>query len=218
MIEKLKSLFFGKKSARTPLTSDQVRKITRVLVIDDDFPDLPLVEHLKKEKWHVDAIDDLDSFTNSKYQKAHIICLDIMGVGKKLKVNNGMNLVKEIRDRSPEKKILLYSSVSQQDIFDEAVDLVDKRVRKTSTFMPFSSAVEDLANKTLNWNDAILYAYEKTQKYFPNPVTIDEFKKSVDKSYVKNKFDVLKFISFARVPVDAANLVCALIKYTNTTT
>lgn len=214
MINRIKT-FFGKQPPRAPLTAEQIRKMTRVLVIDDDCPDLPLVDHLKKEKWHVEAIDDLDSFTNTKFQKAHIICLDIMGVGKKLNVENGMYLVKEIKDRFPEKKIILYSSVSQQDIFDEAVDIVDKRLRKTSTFMPFSSAVEDLANKTLNWNDAILYAFEKTKKYLPDTFTIEEFRKSVGKSYIKNRFDVSKFIALAKVPVDAANLIYALVKFTN---
>jgi hypothetical protein len=213
MINKLKS-FFGQQPPHPTLTVEQIQRITRILVIDDDFPDLPLVDHLKKEKWHVDAIDDLESFTNAKFQKAHIICLDIMGVGKKLKVENGMYLVKEIKVRFPEKKILLYSSVSQQDIFDEAVDLVDKRLRKTSSCMPFSSAVEDLAKKTLNWEDAILYAFEKTKKYFPNTLTVEEFRKSVDKSFIKSNFDVSKFISLVKVPMEAANLIAALVKFT----
>jgi len=204
---------FRKRLKRPHLAVEQIKKIARILVIDDDFPDLPLVDHLKNEKWHVDAMDDLDSFVNNRYVKAHIICLDIMGVGKKLGVENGMLLVKEIKSRNPEKKILLYSSVTEQDIFDEAVDLVDIRLRKTSTYMPFSSAVEELAVKTLNWDDASRYAYEKCKKLMPTTFTFDDFRASIDKSSKDDTIDVGKFITFAKVPVDAGNLVMALLKF-----
>ena len=129
-------------------------------MIDDNEPE-EIKGHLEKEGWKVSWIPDLDALSNKTLKACHIVCLDIMGVGKLLRLESGMGLVKTIKSKYPEKKIILYSSVSHQDIFDDSVDIVDKRLRKEISPLPFSAAVEELAIKTLNWKDTAKLAYSK---------------------------------------------------------
>ena len=113
------------------LSMEQIKRIARVLMIDDNEP-IEIKSLLEKEKWKVSWIPDLDTLSNKQLRQSHIVCLDIMGVGKLLGLESGMGLVKSIKSKYPEKKIILYSSVSHQDIFDDSVDQVDKRLRKES--------------------------------------------------------------------------------------
>ena len=142
--------FFKKRNKFKPVNIDRLKELTRVLIIDDEDP-VDLREHLKREGWKTSYLEDLDALSNKKLIEAQIVCIDIMGVGIKLGEENGMGLVRHIKEKYPEKKVILYSSVPKQDIFDEALDYVDKRLRKEASLLPFSSAVEELSSKTYSW-------------------------------------------------------------------
>ena len=100
-------------------SEDEIKIITNILIIDDQK--FEIEKSLIAEGWNVNYVKDLDSFENPKLKAAHIVCIDIMGVGKKLNIKNeGMGLVRYINEMYPEKKIILYSSQKEQNIFDDA--------------------------------------------------------------------------------------------------
>ena len=107
----------------------ELKDKTRVLLIDDE--ETSLVESLKAEGWHVKYLPDLDRYNNTDLRDAHIVCIDIKGVGKKLNIKEeGLGLVRNIKEKYPEKRIILCSSISSHDIFDNAIDLVQSYLDK----------------------------------------------------------------------------------------
>lgn len=204
---------FKKLFSRTnqePLSIEQLQKQTKVLLIDDDEP-TELRMMLRKSGWTVLYMEDLDSLESKKLKESQIICIDIMGVGKCLQVENGMELVKDIKNKYPEKKIILYSSVSQQDIFSDAIDYVDKRIRKQSSLLPFATAVEERAIKTFNLEDALNYAYSKLKGEFPDFCDSQSFKKIATRSVKNGKVDTAKLAKKAGIGLDVASKIAALL-------
>jgi DNA-binding NarL/FixJ family response regulator len=208
--------WFRKSEVRREATLESIKLATRVLIIDDEEPQ-ELRELLGKEGWKNFYLSDLDSLSNRKLVDSQVVCIDIMGVGAKLQCDSGMGLVRHIKDKYPEKKIILYSSVSQQDIFDEALDFVDKRLRKQASLLPFSAAVEEMAKKTFSLEDAISYAFSKLEKNLTGIISQEDFQETIQKSVKNNRLDESKFAKYAGVSLDIAAKVASLIGLALTT-
>src|SRR5690606_20901804 len=147
---------------------------TRILFIDDRETDL--VSALKKEGWRVKYVDDLDSYNNTDLVDSQIICSDIKGVGIKLNVQGeGLGLVKAIKAKYPEKKIILYSSISSHDIFDNAIDLVDKKLFKDGQVHPFDAAITELSEKLFDWDTVVKDIYFRYRSEFGVELSLTEF-------------------------------------------
>jgi len=69
----------------------EVKDLARVLVIDDRRPQL--VDDLVREGWRVKYSPDLDSYQATDLVDAHVVCLDIIGVGVGLRCDSGLELV-----------------------------------------------------------------------------------------------------------------------------
>lgn len=209
MISLLKEAFSSKKELRS-LTSQEIKCTAQVLIIDDEKPE-ELIALLKKEGWRLNHITDLDSLSNKKLAESHVICIDIMGVGKKLQETSGLPLVRRIKQQYPEKKIILYSSVSNHDIFEDALDFVDIRLRKQASLVPFTNAIEKMASETLSYNEAILSIYKKIEKSNPH-ITYEDFKKAVDKSTTKSGIDTEKVTRVLNLTDSSVSLVASALK------
>lgn len=203
------NFIFGKKSPK-PLTLSQLKKVTKVLIIDDEEPK-ELRELLRKEGWKNYYLNDLDTLANKRLEDSQIICIDIMGVGKKLQVDNGMGLVKHIKEKYPEKKIILYSSVSKQDIFSDALDYVDKRLRKEASLVPFSLAIEEMSANTFSWDETIRFAYEKVKDLLPDSIEFNQFKLAAEKSITNEGWSKGRFIKKSGVGLDVASKIATLV-------
>ncbi len=123
---------------------------TRILLIDDE--ETGLVESLKEEGWHIKYLSYLDKYKNTDLKDVHIVCINIKGVGIKLTIKEeGLGLVRNIKEKYPEKLIILCSSVCAHDLFDNAADLFDMIVYKDDQTYPFDSAIHKLFHKLYDW-------------------------------------------------------------------
>lgn len=199
-----------RKKLPKQINLDQIKARTAVLIIDDEEP-TELRALLKRDNWKHYYIDDLESLEAKKLRDSQIICIDIMGVGKALRVENGMGLVKDIKIKYPGKKIILYSSVSKQNIFSEALDYVDKRLRKQSSLIPFVRAIEEMAENTFSWEATLRYAYAKLEDEVGDLIDFENFKRCAEKSIRKNGWDEKDFMKKAGVSLDVASKISALI-------
>ena len=200
-----KSKWFEHKSL------SEIKHLARILVIDDREP--KLVEDLTKEGWRVNYIADLSSYDSTPLIDSHVICLDIMNVGKELRCDSGLGLVKGIKGKYPEKKILLYSSVQAHNIFDDAIDMVDKRLFKDGQPYQFVKAVEDLAYEVFDWNKCINQVYLKYKNEFGISVSYEEFEKKLRKAVSTNgEIDIDEIAKFTVVALKVASGIAALIK------
>jgi DNA-binding NarL/FixJ family response regulator len=135
------------KEVSTALTLDGIRAQTNILFIDDD-KDFKIVPILKKAGWKNTSFfpnADVKDTSAEKIRKAHIIFIDIKGVGKTLYEDEGLGLVVDLKKKYPQKKIVIYSAIPEHQLFHEAIKLADDRISKNSQPAVFVSLIESLA-------------------------------------------------------------------------
>lgn len=136
-----------KKDNATAMTIDGIKAQTNILFIDDDKK-FKIVSILRKAGWKNTSFfpnPDVTDINAEKIRNAHIIFVDIKGVGTTMYDNEGLDLVVDLKKKYPEKKVVMYSSVQEHSVFHEAIKLADDRISKNSQPAIFVSAIEKLS-------------------------------------------------------------------------
>ncbi len=200
------------KKILAPRSLFEIKQIARILVIDDRRPQL--VADLENEGWHVRYLPDLDKYENTELLDSHIICLDIVGIGQHLRCGDGMGLVQGIKEKYPQKRILLYSSVREHNIFDSAIDSVDCRVFKDGQPYQFIKAVEQLGFQAFDWKHCVEFIYERHKAQLGREMSFSEFEKSFTKCIdARGQLDVERIAKFALVGLDVATKMAQLASF-----
>lgn len=143
-----------KKENVTALTIEGIKAQTNILFIDDDKK-YKIVSILKKAGWKNTSFfpnPDVKDINDEKIQKAHIIFVDIKGVGKTMYYKEGLDLVVDLKRKYPGKKVVIYSAVQEHSVFHEAINMADDRISKNSQPAIFVSVIEKLSEEI--WKNA----------------------------------------------------------------
>ena len=208
-------MFFCKpKRDFRSLTLEEIKDKTRVLFIDDqDRKDI--IDYLSKSGWKCRQLfeKDFDTFDSIDIRDSHIICVDINGVGGKLGKNNGLDIVKSIKAGYPNKKQIIYSSQSTQDIFHEAVDMADKKILKSAgDYEVFKNSIEDLAKTIFNWEEMVHSSYEMVKPYFGVAFTEEKYRKTIEKAGANKKLTEEQLSSMLKISVGLSTSIYQWIK------
>ncbi|HHY0626193.1 TPA: hypothetical protein ACVU5F_004264 [Vibrio parahaemolyticus] len=138
-----------KESLSTPLSDSRVREIknnTKILFIDDDTR-FKVVKILNKSGWvNSKLVKDIDSLDCHDVLESDIIFVDVQGVGVELNFKEeGLGLASALKDKYPQKKIIIYSAEQKGDRFHEALRKVDDFLAKDVDPYQFTSLVEKFA-------------------------------------------------------------------------
>ncbi len=138
-----------KKENETALTINGIRAQTNILFIDDDKK-FKIVSILKKAGWKNTSFfpdPDVTDINAEKIRNAHIIFVDIKGVGTTMYDNEGLDLVVDLKNKYPEKKVVIYSAEQEHSVFHKAINMADDRISKNSQPAVFVSVIETLSEK-----------------------------------------------------------------------
>jgi len=205
-------MFSQKKSIFIDKNLSEIKDITRILFIDDQ--DMDIIKSIQSQGWKIKHLYDLNDLNNPDFIDSHIVCVDIKGVGKNLQFKGeGLDLAKTIKERHPSKKIILYSSQSTHDIFNNALDIVDRRVFKDGQTYPFILAIEELAKERFNWTDYIKNIYTNYRKDFGKEIDFNTFKTKMESFYQYNpeEIDKQKIANFANISLSVAGNIASLL-------
>lgn len=115
----------------------------RILFIDDNHSDFKMVSILKKAGWtNTRAIKDLTDLDDQKAREASIIFVDINGVGTQMFEDQGLGLAAALKDKYPNKTIILYSAEPKGNRFDKKLRKVDDSLAKNAEPYEFISLIE----------------------------------------------------------------------------
>ncbi len=119
----------------------------RILFIDDKHTDFKMVSILKKAGWtNTKAIKDLTDFDDIKARESSIIFVDINGVGNQMFEDQGLGLAAALKDKYPDKTIILYSAEPTGNRFDKKLKKVDDSLPKNAEPYEFISLIEQYSN------------------------------------------------------------------------
>lgn len=171
---------------------DEIRGLCKILFIDDKI--FPVVEILKAEGWtKTSRIKDVVSLEQMEVKEAHILIVDIQGVGKKLKFKDeGLGLIIALKDKYPDKKVIVYSAEDQGKIqaFHPGIDAADKRLSKHADPYQFSVAVEGYAREAFSLAECVKRIQVQLAKEFGYNAETEKIIKNMNKLYSKSDYSI----------------------------
>ena len=129
-------------------TLAELKDVVRILFIDDDTR-FKVTSILKKGGWvHTKLIKDINSLGQSELAEAHLVFVDVQGVGKSLAFKEeGLGLAAAIMEKYPDKRTIIYSAETKGDRFHEALKKADSFLAKNADPYEFEKLVEDFAKE-----------------------------------------------------------------------
>lgn len=195
------NIFNKNKKKAIPIPSlPDLKQKTKILFVDDQK--FNVVDSLKtKDGWkNIQRVSDVESMSQTEVTEAHIIFVDVQGVGKKLGfADEGLGLIVALKETYPEKKVVMYSAESQGQVnaFHKAADLVDGRLKKRPSRYEFDSTIERLAREAFCLNNCVSYLQKILLRDFNVDLTDAEIKKVVEDLYNKGTYNEANTIAAA---------------------
>jgi chorismate mutase len=136
---------------------DEIKNICKIVFIDDKT--FPIIEILEKNGWrNIAKLKDVDALDQTEIREAHILFVDIQGVGKKMKLQDeGLGLIIAIKRKYPNKKVIAYSAEDQGHVqaFHEGLDVADSRISKNANSYEFQFKIEKYAQEIFSLDACI---------------------------------------------------------------
>lgn len=122
---------------------DSLKSKVKILFIDDDKK-FNVVKILKDSGYkNTTSVVDIKNLDEPIVKEANIYFIDINGVGKLLKCENeGLDLALMLKQKYPNKKIVIYSANKVNNAFHEAWDKCDFKLEKNALPYQFQLLVE----------------------------------------------------------------------------
>ena len=186
-------MFWNRKKRIFPnRTIEQLKNTVNILFVDNEVFNLT-TELKEKEGWRrLSVVLDISSLSQKELIDAHILCIDIQGVGKELGFNDeGLGLIVAIHEKYPEKKIIMYSAEAQGqiDAFHPAEGIVDERLRKSANRYQFETTIERLAQEAFCLDSCALTIKRVFSRELNVELSQEEIKTAIEKLYSTGKFD-----------------------------
>lgn len=133
------------KNDGTLKSLDSIKQQKRILFIDDDTK-FKVVKILYNCGWiFTKHVKDAKSLIDKEILEADIIFIDIQGVGSALGFRDeGLGLALALKDKYPEKKIVIYSVIEDGNRFHDALRKADSFLSKNADPYEFEKTVEEL--------------------------------------------------------------------------
>ncbi|XKE44606.1 hypothetical protein LG302_14690 [Halomonas organivorans] len=170
------------------LTKPEIKDRTKILFIDDN--QFKVVDILKKNGWkNTQSLNDVEDLDDRRVRESHIIFIDIHGVGRELGFSNeGLGLVKELKKRYPEKKVVVYSAESKGDRFEEGFEYADSRLKKNVDPIRFLALVDEYSNEFFSLDACAARLQEILREDFKVSMTLGEVKDKISQVQRKGDF------------------------------
>jgi hypothetical protein len=131
---------------------EHLKRKLKILFIDDDS-DFNIVKILKSSGWSkTSSIVDVKNLNMSSVKDSDILFIDIRGVGKAMNLQGeGLDLALIIKQRYPEKKVVIYSANPSSNSFHDAWKIIDDRLMKNALPIEFENIIIEYGKKiTIN--------------------------------------------------------------------
>ena len=123
----------------------ELKKKTKILFIDDDNK-FKVVNILKSSGLiNTKIIKDINNLDSDEVRTTDIFFVDIQGVGKKLDFQDeGLGLANALKNKYPNKKVVIYSAENRGERFHEALKKADDSLPKNAEPFQFQQTIENL--------------------------------------------------------------------------
>jgi CheY-like chemotaxis protein len=145
--------FKGKKSiasVNTKLPREELLRISRILVVDDEEPEL--IKDLRNAHFAVDYLPDITSANMNCIDRPiyDLILLDFGNVGKTFGADEGLSLLRHIKRVNPSIVVLSYTSKALKSQHADFFRLTDGTLAKDAGIQESMQRIEEGLRKATN--------------------------------------------------------------------
>lgn len=134
------------KTKKEPSEEDLKKKINVLFIDDEKFE---YIDRIRTAGWNVSQIEDLDNLDDERVKRADIIFLDYKGVGGKLSpTDEGIGLLKALKNKYPNKPVIFYSAHAGFSLSDE-FNAADDWLAKNADPIVYIQKIEEFARKKI---------------------------------------------------------------------
>jgi hypothetical protein len=159
---------------------EDLKQMTNILFIDDN-EDFQVVDILRQSGWiNTSAINDVKSLDSPEIRNAHIIFVDIHGVGVHLDFEDeGLGLITALKDKYPQKFVVVYSAQSTGDRFHEGITQSDDALAKNADPYQFQAVVEDFSKDIFTVNRVVSRLQNEIEKFHGRRMPKDQIERKI---------------------------------------
>jgi CheY-like chemotaxis protein len=139
------NLVLSRKSDWPAISQEEIVKRSRILVIDDQ--DFPYQQLFERDGYTVSKWDDIQDLSALERGGFDLILLDLVGVGRTESEDQGLGVLKHIRETQPAQLVIAYSSAEWPLKYQPFFDMADEVLQKTADYLDFKRAVDELLAK-----------------------------------------------------------------------
>jgi CheY-like chemotaxis protein len=169
---------------------EEIRKRARLLVIDDDeFPYQTLFERdgYNLEKWP--DVVDLPKLESGFFD---LVLLDLQGVGLQQSNEQGLGILRHLRETTPAQVIIAYSSADWPLKYQEFFEQADAVLSKSSDYVDFKRKVDHLLEERFSIGFYLTRIQTIIGKKIDDPVRLERL--SRDAILRKNPAKLRRFL------------------------
>lgn len=208
-------MFNFMKCEKLPKRSlEDIKQVARILFIDDHK--FKLIDILKASGWQkVQWIKDAESISCTEIDDAHIILVDIQGVGKKMQFHDeGLGLTIAIKEKYPEKRIITYSSEDAGKIaaFHEGLSKADNAISKNADPYQFEKTIEKHANEIYSIDECVNRIEKILTKEIGHSLEHAKIKKSLLRLKKGKTIDADSVNNVLKISGSAASSIASILK------
>ncbi|MGD0778440.1 MAG: hypothetical protein ABSC05_37140 [Candidatus Solibacter sp.] len=131
-----------RKPAWPEIPFEDIKKRARLLVIDD--AEFPYEELFKRDGYTIEKWPDVLDLPKLESGAYDIILLDLQGVGRQQSAEQGLGVLRHLRQVAPSQVIIAYSSADWPLKYQEFFRLADEILAKSSDYVDFKRKVDRL--------------------------------------------------------------------------
>lgn len=182
-------IFRKKPSVEKLRPQNEIKEICDILFIDDHAFDV--VKILITAGWkNTRIIKDIESIEQKELKQAHIVFVDINGVGKKMKFQDeGLGLIKAIKTAYPEKKAVVYSAQADGDRFHPSLSIADASLNKNAEPYEFQTLVENFSKELFTIEQCARRLKEILYEQLGRNEDVDSIVKKMNKLHKSGQWD-----------------------------
>ncbi len=117
-----------------------IKKRARILVIDND--DFPYKKLFERDDYSIDKWDDVKTLSDIDEEKYDILLLDIQGIGKEISKEEGLGVLKYIKETTPSQIVIAYSNANWSLKYQKFFDMADEILAKEADYTDFKKVVD----------------------------------------------------------------------------
>lgn len=195
---------------------EDIRKRAKILVIDDmEFAYLDL---FKGDGYTVDKWSDVDDLQKLEAGYYDVLLLDIQGVGKSHSHEQGLGILKHLRQTCPAQIIIAYSNADFSLKYQEFFKLADDTLAKSDDYVQFKRTVDTLLAQRFSLGFYIDRITKLASPYLSDNSKLKELTKSAilkQKSaklaayldeYIDDKETISMILKIIKVGIEVAHL------------